>query len=1177
MGNLFDFIKQRLPLELAGLAAFCALLWFAGPLISVGKWRPLGSDFNRLLAILIVVVIWASYNLFKRARASQRGQNLMTNLAVPAMGAERQAIEEARDEEIAILRSRFEEALALLRKTSRKGRRDTAYLYEIPWYVIIGGPGSGKTTLLRNSGLKFPLSEQLGEGPVKGVGGTRNCDWFFADEAIFLDTAGRYTTQDSYQPVDKAAWRSFLGLLKKNRPRRPINGVLLAMSMSELLELNEAERATRGRELRLRINELYEVLSSRFPIYMVFTKCDLIAGFSDFFSDMGQEDRAQVWGETFPYGGSKHPLEQSIAFWEGNFDEVLRRLNHWTLKRIQEERDTSSRGTIFCFPQQVALLKPIVSGFLRDIFGATRFEQGSLLRGVYFTSGTQEGTPIDRVMGVLAGVYGIERQELPAFRGRPKSFFINRLLKDVIFPEAELAGLDPRIERRGRLFRWAAYASLVILTVGLLTMWSVSYSRNSHAIARVEANLNEYRKVSGKPASPDEALRMMIRRLDAIVAARREYSKPWWTMRFGLYQGDKVKAGVNEVYEQRLMADLLPEINRQLKRQMGEILVRGSDADSGTLYELLRTYLMLALPERMNTGLASSSIRNCWARIYPREPQFQQQIGVHTDALLKILNTPSPVDQQLVENVRRKLKPVPLGTQLYNQLKSIALSDHTNDFRLMDAVPRLSKEVFTTADGKDLDSIVIPGFYTLGGYNASFRSQGLELVKRALQENWVLNQYSESPSNLNLLYDDLQKQYFTEYELLWRKLLLNLKIKKPQGIYDTIRILDQLSGPDTPLRPLLQAIENNTNLVDSADSKQSAAGQQGSPLAAQGKPRELASGPARRLESDFHALNRLVQTQGQGPPPLEDLLKRINEVRDFLMETTSGANSEEQALRFAKERMSGFGEKDVMKRAGLEFSRLPEPLHEWLTSLVTTGWEITLESASSELNKMWRSEVVTYYAASLDRRYPLFRDSPNDATMADFCRFFAPKGIMDQFFEAHLKSFVDTTTWRQVSLDNQRIRLSQQVLDQFQYAAKIRDAFFAPGATTPNVQFELKPIALDSSVASFRINIEGQTEEYAHGPAIASRFQWPGPQPNLGVVLSFMTADGKAVSRMEEGPWAWLKVLDKSSLERTSLRDVFRVTFQVGGYTAKYELRAYSVFNPFTLPELQRFRCPGSL
>jgi type VI secretion system protein ImpL len=1178
---LFRFIKSRLPARLLGLTAFCALLWFGGPLLALGTWRPLDPQLNRLLAIVIVLAIWAAYTLYEHFRARERGRQLMTNLSAPATGADRQALEEAQGEEIAALRGRFEEALHLLKKTSKKGRLNSAFMYELPWYVIIGGPGAGKTTFLRNSGLDFPLSGRLGDGPVRGVGGTRNCDWFFTDEAIFLDTAGRYTTHDSYQPVDKAAWTSFLGLLKKYRPRRPINGVLLAMSMSELVEMSEEERSRRARELRLRINELYKTLSNRFPIYMIFTKCDLIAGFSDFFSELTQAERSQVWGETFPLEVSKQRLEELISRLETNFDEVLGRLEHWTLKRIQEERDVNRRGAIFCYPQQLATIKPVISAFLRDIFGSSRFEIKAFLRGVYFTSGTQEGTPIDRIMGVLAGVYGMERHELPVFQGRPKSFFITRLLKEVILPEAELAGLDPRIESRRIWLQRAAYGSLFLLTFGLLTLWSVSYLKNSRAIAQVQQKLNNYRLVSTGPATPDDAMRSIIKRLDAIADAKRVYGKHSWTMGFGLYQGDKVNAGVNEVYGQRLMADLLPQINLQIKQQMRQILARSNDADSGYLYELLRTYLMLALPERMNTSVASSSIRDCFERIYPREPKFQQQIEVHSDALLKVLDKPMPVDRQLVENARQKLKSVPLGTQLYNQLKSVALADHTNDFRLLDAVPRAG-DVFVTKDGKDLESISIPGFYTSRGYDAYFRKQGLDLVQRTLKEDWVLNQYPErqqtnKSTNLTLLYGDLQRQYFAEYALVWRKMLSNLTIKKPKGIYGTIQVLDQLSGPDTPLRPLLRAVEKNTRLGRLTDSKQAAAAEKGSPLATPDDPEIVTSGPAVQLESGFQALDRLVESSGQAPPPLEEVIKHINEIRDLLMQVTGGANSEEQALKYAQERMNGFGAQDVMKRAGLEFSRLPEPLHAWLSSLAATGWATTLENAKSEMNSAWRTDVVNYYRASLDGRYPLFRNSRNDATMTDFVRFFGPQGIMDKFFATYLKSFVDTNTWRQESMDKQGIHLSAQVIREFQDASKIRNAFFAPGQSAPSVQFMLKPIYLDSDAASFRINIEGQTEEYAHGQSTAANFQWPGPNSNQGVILSFMTAAGKAATEMEEGPWAWLRVLEKSNLQRTSLGDVFRITFQIGGHTAIYELRANSVFNPFNLPELHRFRLSGSL
>src|SRR5678809_1739494 len=77
-----------------------------------------------------------------------------------------------------------------------KAKLNGRYLYELPWYLIIGAPGSGKTTALRHSGLKFPLADVAGEDAIRGVGGTRNCDWWFTDQAVLIDTAGRFTTQD---------------------------------------------------------------------------------------------------------------------------------------------------------------------------------------------------------------------------------------------------------------------------------------------------------------------------------------------------------------------------------------------------------------------------------------------------------------------------------------------------------------------------------------------------------------------------------------------------------------------------------------------------------------------------------------------------------------------------------------------------------------------------------------------------------------------------------------------------------------------------------------------------------------------------------------------------------------------------------------------------------------------
>jgi type VI secretion system protein ImpL len=1195
MKAILAFLTQKMVVQLVGLFALCSLIWFAGPLISFAHRAPLESEFNRLLAILLVVIAWAVYNLFLQAKNQKRDRQLMTELSTPSLSPERAAIEDAQKEEIAALQSRFEEALHLLKSTQWKGRANRQYVYELPWYVIIGGPGVGKTTLLLNSGLKFPLAERLGHGPVKGVGGTRNCDWFFSEEAIFLDTAGRYVTQDSYQPVDKAAWAHFLGLLKKYRGRRPINGVFLAMSISELMEQSEEERRRHTRELRQRLMELYDVLGNRFPVYMMFTKCDLIAGFTDFFANLTQEERAQVFGETFPNQAIRQ-LESHLGRFSVNYDELLRRLNQWVLRRMQDERDIRRRGLVMFFPQQLAMLKPNLLAFLSEIFVTSRFEMEPLLRGVYFTSATQEGTPIDRVMSVMAGAYGMDRQNLPVFSGKGKSFFITRLLREVIFPEAELAGVDPRVERRHRWLYLMAYSALGIASVGMIALWMHSYYLNKQALDQVEQKVEAYRAAAGRATGSDATLRTTVAHLNALQDAHNIYQGRHWPMRFGLYQGEKVQAGIKEVYEQRLVDSLLPEIEQRLRLRMGETLQRRAPDDLGGLYELLRVYLMLGLPEKMDSKLAGVSIGKCWKLDFSREPQLQDQLAAHTDQALKVLvklEKTVPLDQAVIDDARRRLKAIPIAQQIYTHLRSEALSDHSNDFRLVDAIPPASDAVFITADSQPLQTLSIPGLFTYSGYESLFKKMGLELVRQTLKENWVLDQYVDESGNLESLkrlYDDVEKQYFAEYKLHWSNLLNNLKVKKPKGIYETIQILDQLAGPETPLRPLLQAVEKNTRFTKVQEAqpaegaatgaaKESPGVEPGSPLATQATQSEMPSRPAREMESYFQPLQRLVQGSAKAAPPLEVVLQRLNEVRDVMMQVTSGARTEEQALKLVKERMKGMGATDVVKKANMEFAHLPEPLREWLLSLTSFGWELTMNLAISELNNIWKTEVLAPYMEGLHGRYPLFQSSRKEVTMADFSSFFAPKGTIDKFFETYLKAFVDTTAaeWRQAATESGAMRLSANVLHQFQVAAKIRDAFFGAGEATPSVQFQLKPLELDANVTAFRISIDGQTEEYAHGPVLPSTFQWPGPHGKMGVVMTFWTLDGKVISQGEEGPWGWLRTLDKADFRPTALRDRFLVTFQVDGYKARYELQAKSVSNPFGLVELQQFRCPESL
>ncbi len=550
MKRILGVFRNRWFTSIIGLLAVGILIWFVGPLIAIAGAIPLKSVVARLVVILVCVVLWGLNNLRIQMQVNRANTELASGFA-DAHAAAPETSQSA--EEVAALKERFDEALGVLRSTTRK--KGGAGIYDLPWYIIIGPPGSGKTTALLNSGLKFPLADRFGKEALRGVGGTRNCDWWFTEDAVLLDTAGRYTTQDSHMEADSAAWEGFLGLLKKHRRRRPINGALVAISLADLLTQSEAERAQQVRAIKQRLQELDKHLGIRFPIYVLLTKCDLIAGFMEFFDDFGVGERGQVWGVSFPYDKDQTSGSPVTSFM-GEFDALIDRLNKRLLWRMQQERDPVRRARMFSFPQQMASLRELLNNFLTEVFSASRYEDSLLLRGAYFTSGTQEGSPIDRVMGSLSRTFGLSPQMISPFGGQGRSYFVTRLLKEVIFEEADLVGANRRLEVQRRWLQRAAYGGAVGFTAIAILAWMTSFTRNEVYIYRFKSALEDFEQTRALQAGGISNFDQLLQRLNSIRDVTRVYS-PFkegvpFLMGMGLYQGNKLTAAANDLYRQEL-------------------------------------------------------------------------------------------------------------------------------------------------------------------------------------------------------------------------------------------------------------------------------------------------------------------------------------------------------------------------------------------------------------------------------------------------------------------------------------------------------------------------------------------------------------------------------------------------------------------------------------------------
>jgi type VI secretion system protein ImpL len=1206
-------LRSRWVRTFIGALLLAVILWFFGPLLGLGAMRPFASQLGRIIGISVIFVGWIIENLIHELRARRKEKELAEGIAKAA--PDPAAVASA--EEIALLSDRMKEALHALKK-AKLGGRSGRYLYQLPWYMFIGPPGAGKTTALINCGLNFPLADTHGPQAVRGVGGTRNCDWWFTDQAVMIDTAGRYSTQDSDTQVDSAAWLGFLKLLKKNRGRQPLNGVLMAVSLSDLALLTESERLAHARAMRKRVRELHDELGVRIPVYVVFTKADLIAGFVEFFDNLGREDREQVWGMTLPLDDGKSE-GGSVADFGREFDLLLERLNDRMLERVHQEPDVQRRRLIYGFPQQMGSLRDVANEFLIEIFRPSRLEARPLLRGVYFTSGTQDGTPIDRLLGAMANQFGLARQAITAFSGAGRSYFLARLIRQVVFGEANLVSRDPKLERRQFWTSVAAYSACALVLLILTTSWTISWLGNRDLILQEHNQATKFQQqyaALAKRGPQDTDLKAILPALETVRDMRGGYNdRPKSipiALTFGLYQGEKLTAAAISAYTRALDGLLLPRILARLEYQM---LTHLQEPDF--LYESLKVYLILGRQGPLDRDLVQAWTTADFNATFPGDENAdtREALANHVKAMLEYPLAQVPLDPALIARVRGILTRVPLAEYLYNRTLRSGIVQSLPDWTVADNAGPNAGRVFQLRDGKSLNTGV-PGIFTWAGYHDVFLPLLPQVTKDATEDAWVLGRPQKagmvgSVNEMNQLRRDIMGLYLDDYTRRWDAMLANIALKPFGDLSQGLDELYLLSAPDSPLRDLLEAVDQQTELSRSAVNPEAAAkaakvGQKLGGFAnyltragmtleqtqvtsiltsafgvdAAGKPVD----PAKRVDEHFKGLHEFVSGKETDVAHLETVIGKIQQVYQGMSQAANAPNQGAALLGM----ISGGGAGGAGGAAGgggaagqLQqiAQTTPKPVAAMLQTVSQSSSQVTASGASNELSDAWKSKVLPLCQEAFNR-YPFIANSPQDVPLDDFTRLLGPGGLMDQFFDQYLKPFVDTTSkpWKWQSAEHTKLGLSQTSLAEFEHAAEIRDALFASGGSQILVKFQLIPEALDPGLAQITLEDGGQTLTYAHGPVQPMMMQWPGQGGNTQMRLTMTPANGGQATIIEnDGPWSLLRLLDAAKVAPSGQPDKFRITFSSPEGTGVFDLNASSVRNPFSLAALRSFRCPAKL
>jgi type VI secretion system protein ImpL len=1005
-----------------------------------------------VLFVLLSIYLYRKYKALKAAREIEKALNAQAEEQARAARPEQQT-------EIRAMQAEVNRAITALKNSKLGSKGGAAALYALPWYVIIGPPGSGKTTALRNSGIPFPYMSPQSGGGVRGVGGTRNCEWWLSNEGVLLDTAGRYMTDDD----DRDEWLSFLDLLRQNRPLKPLNGIIVAVNVAELGSAREQQVEAIARRIRERVDEVQARLQVTLPVYVLFTKCDLVAGFIETFDDLRKSERGQIWGFTVPLA---RPTDVSpSALFAERFEEMTRTIAARALKRVSQEPNLARREAIYQFPQQFASLKQNLGDFLDALFAGNIYQAAPLLRGVYFTSGTQEGRPIDQLAEKLRASFGLPAAPAPVVAPpqEQKSYFLRDVFAKVIFPDQHIAALSAeerkRLERRKYYFALGAFGLAGLVSI----IPANAYWENRKLTERCDdAAALIARRVQQGGGSPMTLAELQP--LRNVVSELKSYEDghPPIAMTFGMYQGSALYPKMSQLFATAMQRQIVQPLFNLDVRDMQAFVQRMGDnvpssAERSEYYNRLKLHLLLSTPKQSNepplegnvATFATDQLAGEWAaRVGQGAPlddttraAMRQNAALFTALLARDPRLLIARQQPVVSSVRQVLNRTSSIDIALNDI--VASVDSSYDIDLARAINRAPLHLRQVGAP---ETFKVRGAFTRVGWENFVRERLNRTPEQIAGDAWVLGQAPNVDRQRQLLETLVQvrSQYFSAYIAEWRAFLGSIRAREPSDAAGALAMLDWLTQGSTPAYVhLMRTVGENITLPDPDNQTASAAGQSllrsiereinnrlNRTRTGQAINQATRAGLAARTGDSAPStfvhredverdplLRGLVefgvpppppQPQPNQPPPppppdttsLREYQEQLAFVRDALRTYLDNPRSASQPL------LQKVSEAQTKVAALINLARVDSRpvLENLLPPPIRFTAQRTLGALGGEGNDRWCAAVWTPFQRTLYDHYP-YNPNGSDAAIADVAQFYAePNGSLWSFYTEELAS-----------------------------------------------------------------------------------------------------------------------------------------------------------------------------
>ncbi|QEY26156.1 type VI secretion system membrane subunit TssM [Neisseria zalophi] len=1184
MKKFFYFLGSRSLWVILGLIGLIVLVWFIGPLISIGDIRPLASKSVRLVVCIAIIAIWFIKAIFRQYRELRRNAALIKEIKA----AQEPILKNSSD--TSLMSRQFAEMDKVLKnakfsksKNSLLARfEDGQYLYQMPWYVVLGAAGSGKTTALKRSGLNFPLESTLGTS-VSGLAGTRDCDWFLSDEIVFLDTAGRLSLHDNHSDKDSEDWEEFVSLLKRYRPKQPINGVLVTVGVDDLLggKTNIVEMSV---ELRKRIHEMHNQLGIHFPVYLMITKLDLLNGFDKFFSNLNEEQRSQYFGISL---SNVEGVETPIATASNSLSQIVDKLRSSTLGIINNLDSSEDKAAAFAFPEEFQRLNEAVLSLLKELSKSSKFEQPIVWRGVCFSSGTQTGQHFDSILDGFTNDFQLSKKysdsERTASSNSEYSYFLNKLFSDVILNESDLAGENKSWFFRNQMLYWSGIAIIALIVIGGVMLMLNSYANNKSYLTQVGEQADQLGQKVKEYTDTADLLRAVTFANQVRDTTKsndiKDLSSPPLTYRFGLYQGHHMEDVGESSYQRILQDNVMPLISYKLDELLRK--TNGSDGING--YNALKAYLMMFNKEHFDAEFMQNWLMSNLSKEEAANMNDQQKKSVE-QALRQILTKQSiissvPYDEELVERRRQEVAQKDIVTMVFEgAINTIVKSDEKNitavSFSSMGGVQ--SHLLFRRKSGRGLKE-PINFIYTKEAYITKVLPAMVKSAEQFFNEdNWVLENYSSLRQDKASVLSDAQRLYFNNYIKAWNDYLADLSLVTPQSSRESIQIAKLLSEKNSPLDRIIRGISDNTTLTigsqlsDKADSKIT------DWLNKVGLAKLLDSDDKNNIENGLSTLKQatpvddafadfhiLVKTEQEQPPAINQVIDAINDLYVYLV-----------AVNVAVEKGVDLPPDEPFVKYKAEVNRLPSPFRQMLDNfsgiVVNNTEKIVDEKLMSTLENQLTT-VTNICQQMKEEGYPFETNSERNVSLKSFANILGPNGLYSNFTKLSDQAAVLARS------DNLEDLMSKNTIFKERFSAleevnSVRQAYFNKGQESAQFDFSAKVLILDPSVDNVSFSYDGKTYVYNHGPVNPMSFTWPSENGDALAKIEITSPEINSASISANGTWSIFKLLEKGKILRQT-DNVTVVEYNIKDKNVVIELTSSSSKNPFDMNKLRSFQC----